>query len=96
MIAGARFVIPGGHPALAGHFPGRPIVPGSVILDRVIAAWGRPCLGVPIAKFHVPLGPDQPVEVRFAPMPSTGAVRFTCWRDDRVICSGQLRVAATG
>jgi hypothetical protein len=25
-----------GHPALPGHFPGRPIVPGVVILDMLI------------------------------------------------------------
>lgn len=95
MTGGERFVIPAGHPALAGHFPDRPVVPGAVILDQVIAAWGGPCLGVPIAKFHAPLGPDQPVEVRFAPTLDAGVVRFGCWRSDQVICSGQIRVAAT-
>lgn len=32
------FTIDPGHPALPGHFPGRPVVPGVVILDQVLAA----------------------------------------------------------
>jgi len=30
------FTIPETHPALSGHFPGNPLVPGVVILDRVL------------------------------------------------------------
>ena len=30
------FTIPADHPALPGHFPGQPIVPGVVVLDRVV------------------------------------------------------------
>lgn len=33
-----RFSIPADHPCLPGHFPGRPVVPGVVVLDRVFAA----------------------------------------------------------
>jgi 3-hydroxymyristoyl/3-hydroxydecanoyl-(acyl carrier protein) dehydratase len=90
-----RFVVPGGHPALAGHFPGRPLVPGSLILDLVIAAWGGPCLGVQWAKFHALLPPDLEVLVSFEPTQDPGAVRFECRCADRPICSGRLLVLPT-
>jgi hypothetical protein len=31
-----HFVVPHDHPCLAGHFPGRPIVPGVLALDQVL------------------------------------------------------------
>lgn len=34
----AHLVVPHDHPSLAGHFPGRPIVPGVVLLDAVLDA----------------------------------------------------------
>jgi len=49
------------HPALAGHFPGRPIFPGVVLLDATIGAieahFGAPVHGLPVAKFLAPVRP---------------------------------------
>ncbi len=55
------------HPALPGHFPGNPVVPGVVLLDRVGAAieraWGLRVKGLPQVKFLRPLLPDQEAEL---------------------------------
>jgi len=53
------------HPALPGHFPGHPVVPGVVLLDVVIIELARHVgrkvrvTGFPAAKFLAPLGPEQ-------------------------------------
>jgi 3-hydroxyacyl-[acyl-carrier-protein] dehydratase len=60
-----RLSIAPDHPALPGHFPGQPVVPGVVLLDRLIeaaeAALARPVLvtGLPQVKFLAPLLPGE-------------------------------------
>jgi 3-hydroxymyristoyl/3-hydroxydecanoyl-(acyl carrier protein) dehydratase len=58
-----RFSIPCAHPALPGHFPGRPIVPGVLLLDYVLtgvtAALNRPVAVLQKVKFVAPLLPDE-------------------------------------
>jgi 3-hydroxyacyl-[acyl-carrier-protein] dehydratase len=63
-----QFIIPAEHPSLSGHFPGRPIVPGVVLLDRVVEAIEEshgplPPLRLPQVKFLKPLLPGQPATV---------------------------------
>ena len=56
-----RLTVPADHPALPGHFPGRPVVPAVLILDAALHAVGadRPGARIIAAKFTTPLAPEQ-------------------------------------
>ncbi len=62
------------HPVGAGHFPGLPIVPGALLLDRALAGLAQQ-LGLPAppawrlrsAKFPAPVLPGQTVDVQALP-----------------------------
>ncbi len=64
--------IAAGHPALPGHFPGHPVVPGVVLLDAVVAALPRHTggatrvTGFPAVKFLALLLPEQEFDIVFA------------------------------
>lgn len=57
------------HPALAGHFPGNPIVPGVVILDHLIQLWqkqsGQSVNSIMNAKFINLLRPDISCRIHY-------------------------------
>ncbi|SMF93302.1 FabA-like domain-containing protein [Methylomagnum ishizawai] len=89
-----EFTIPQQHPALAGHFPGRPIVPGVVVLDEVLALLARieparRVSGIVSAKFTGILAPGEACRVEFEPR-ADGGVRFICVAAGRPIASGLL------
>ncbi len=60
------------HPALPGHFPGHPVVPGVVLLDAVVEACARHAggpvrvTGFPAIKFLAPLAPGREFEIVLA------------------------------
>ena len=81
-----RGMIAADHPALPGHFPGDPIVPGVVLLDEVLSALpGR--MNIPSAKFHAPLRPAERFVIRIEHH------KFSVHRGDTLIASGSLRPA---
>ena len=88
-----RFTVPHDHPCLAGHFPGHPLVPGVVLLERVLEA---------VDAAHGPIGPLRLPQVKFlqALRPGEEAQvllegqaprwRFQVQRGDTVLARGQL------
>ena len=95
------FSIGADHPCLPGHFPGNPLVPGVVILDRVVAALeaGHGPLGAlrfPQVKFVQPLRPGEAAKVTLEPLPGTAPRwRFRVERDGVLLASGDVAADAT-
>jgi 3-hydroxymyristoyl/3-hydroxydecanoyl-(acyl carrier protein) dehydratase len=89
-----RLRIAATHPSLPGHFPGRPVVPGVVLLDRVAAALERDggrLARLGAVKFLAPLLPEQDAELH---LQRDGArVRFRIERDGVPILSGDGELA---
>ena len=80
------------HPALAGHFPGRPIVPGVLLLDAAIHGTGqafpRPWQ-VLLVKFHRPVWPDENLRLDYSPE-AGGRMRFELHAGQDLAVSGTI------
>lgn len=86
--------VPADHPAYAGHFPGRPILPGVVILAEVLAsiaaATGRSesSWRISSVKFLHPVIPGTPLTLSHES--DEGAIRFEVRSPSDMVATGTL------
>ncbi len=96
-VANLDFRIAADHPSLPGHFPGRPVVPGVVLLERVLEAIetaGGAELGalrLPQIKFLRPLLPEQTARIEVQAQDRRW--RFRIVRGEETIASGEVAAA---
>jgi 3-hydroxyacyl-[acyl-carrier-protein] dehydratase len=89
------WVVPADHPAFPGHFPGRPIVPGVVLLDRALL-FAESLLGKQVDRWQIGnakfLSPVSPAETLVFSLQATprGAIAFTVKSGARDVASGSL------
>lgn len=87
------FTIPADHPSLPGHFPGRPLVPGVVLLERVVEAIETAhgdlgTLRLPQVKFLQPLLPGETARIELDGEPPRW--RFRVLRGTTLLARGEV------
>ncbi|MEO8713778.1 MAG: hypothetical protein ABI369_02060 [Acetobacteraceae bacterium] len=91
-----RIRIPPDHPCLPGHFPGRPIVPGVVLLDEAFALMlahlpGRTLAAIGAVKFTSPVLPGHEVEVDYD-LIEPDRLHYRCTVAGRAVLRGSARL----
>jgi 3-hydroxymyristoyl/3-hydroxydecanoyl-(acyl carrier protein) dehydratase len=84
------------HPAMPGHFPDRPVVPGVLLIDQVLAKVlelsGLEAARLPHVKFSSALGPDECAHVLFEVDGEHAMFRVTMQRHGKevILASGKM------
>lgn len=81
------------HPAFAGHFPARAVVPGVVLLDLGLRALDPTARWtIANAKFLSPVGPGEALVLEAEPRAKGYAIRILAGREERVAMTGSVAV----
>ena len=87
------------HPSKPGHFPGKPIVPGVVLVDKVLACAAnfggvnQTITGLKSVKFYQPLDFGVECDVEFSQQ-QIGQLRFQCKYADALIAEGVFSIGS--
>ncbi|MGY6215310.1 beta-hydroxyacyl-ACP dehydratase [Methylolobus aquaticus] len=98
-LALTRFSVAPDHPALPGHFPGDPILPGVTLLERVFQlleeseGMSAP-MGLANVKFLAPLRPGDSCSIEIEAR-GPGHYRFVCRVGSRVAAHGDITSASS-
>ena len=93
---GRDLSVPAAHPTASGHFPGRPVIPGALLLDEVAqAVAGDAPLCFRAVKFLAPASHGEPLALRWR-KDEDGPVRFEIRRmaPDEAVVTGTLEIEA--
>ncbi|HEX5803114.1 MAG TPA: hypothetical protein VFY24_08820 [Azospira sp.] len=94
-MAATQWTVPPDHPAFAGHFPGRPILPGVVLLDRALQlaaaefALDPAALRLASGKFLSPVAPGETLSFALQ-QTARGSIEFDVRSGDRPVAAGTL------
>lgn len=97
-----HFAIAPDHPSLAGHFPGNPVVPGVLLLDRAIEALerstGRRVTCLHRMKFVSALRPGETADGTWEVEGDRAALQIVAQRQDAQarVAQGSCAVSAGG